>query len=57
MVGKITNLRWSSDWDGEDVGYPDILDVGLYESYDLGCMLYLDTETGEIIDVMQVEED
>ena len=27
---ELTNLAWSSDWNGDEVGYPDIGVVGFY---------------------------
>lgn len=27
---RLENLRWSSDWNGDEVGYPDSGVVGLY---------------------------
>ena len=57
MNGYISDLHWQSDWNGDEVGYNDIGIVGLYTSVNLGIDVYLDAETGEILEVMPNEED
>ena len=52
MNAIIRNLHWRSDWNGDEVGYPDVLVVGLYTSYALGCDFYIDTETGDVLEVL-----
>lgn len=53
----ISDLTWCSDWDGLDVGYDDVLVVGLYYSEHLGAHLYIDTETGELLEILMDEEE
>lgn len=52
MKGIIRNLHWQSDWNGDEVSYPEILVVGLYTSHELGCDFYINTETGDVLEVM-----
>lgn len=55
---ELTNLRWSSDWNGDDVGYPESEIVGLYSQVrDDGIYsFYIDVETGEVLDFWKDEE-
>ena len=42
---------WSSDWDGEEVGFPESSVVGLYNlRVNPDIYLYIDMETLEILD-------
>lgn len=56
MNATIRNLRWQSDWSGYEVGYPDVPVVGLYTSDGLGVDLYVNTETGDVIKILEVVE-
>ena len=49
---ELTDLAWSSDWNGDEVGYPDSEVVGLYsqERDDGTYSFYLDMETNEVLD-------
>lgn len=56
---ELTNLAWSSDWNGYEVGFPEVGVVGLYsqERDDGTYSFYLDMETGNILDFwMEVDE-
>ena len=55
---ELENLRWSSDWDGDDVGYPESEVVGLYsqERDDGSYNFYIDFETGKVLDFWKDEE-
>lgn len=44
------NDLWSSDWNGEDVGYPEIDIVGLYTLKDKPVHYYVNTETGVVLE-------
>ena len=48
----LDNLVWSSDWNGDEVGYPESEIVGLYsqERDDGGYYFYLDMDTAEVLD-------
>ena len=48
----LTNLRWESDWNGEDVGFDDVPVVGLYtqERDDGDYSFYIDMETNDLLD-------
>lgn len=48
-------LHWLSDWDGSDVGFPDINVVGYYMYGELN--LYIDTETEHVIELWFDEEE
>lgn len=49
---ELTDLAWSSDWDGGEVGFPNSEVVGLYsqERDDGSYSFCLDMETGEVLD-------
>ena len=49
---ELTDLVWSSDWDGEDVGYPESEIVGMYsqERDDGHYRFYIDMDTGRVLD-------
>lgn len=51
MNAYINDLHWQSDWDGEEVGYPELDVVGLYTSVRLEIDLHVNTETGEVLQV------
>ena len=52
---ELTDLAWSSDWNGDEVGYPDSEVVGLYsqERDDGTYSFYLDMETNEVLDFLE----
>jgi len=51
------DLRWQSDWNGEEVGHPDIPVVGLYTWRDTGVNMYINAGTSEIIDIWEDKEE
>lgn len=57
MNAILSNLHWQSDWNGEDVGFPEYNVLGLYTSQSLGIDVYLDAETGEVLQVLPHEDD
>jgi hypothetical protein len=48
---------WQSDWNGDEVGYDDVNVVGLYCDPDTGICVYVDSETGEVLEVWEGEDD
>lgn len=52
MIGKITNLKWLSDYKGDNVGFEGIDVVGLYSCRRLGIEVLFDNNSGEILEVM-----
>lgn len=44
----LAEFIWQSDWNGDEVGYPECNVVGLYMYYDM--YMYLDTETNQILE-------
>lgn len=56
---ELTNLAWSSDWNGDEVGYPDVGVVGLYsqERDDGSYSFYIDMETYVVLDFWKEEEE
>lgn len=48
---------WQSDWNGDEVGFDDVLVVGLYSLRGTSWCAYLDMETGEILQLMNLEEE
>ena len=55
---ELTNLAWSSDWNGDEVGYPESEIVGLYsqEREDGSYSFYLDMDTNKVLDFWKDEE-
>ena len=49
---ELTDLAWSSDWNGDEVGFPESEVVGLYsqERDDGIYSFYLDLEAGKVLD-------
>jgi len=45
-----TTDRWSSDWNGDEVGFDDVNVVGFYTIPDSSISYYVDTETGYVLD-------
>lgn len=60
MIDVTVKMLWSSDWDGEDVGYPNSLIVSLYTTEnEEGKILYLyvDVKSNKILDFWIDEEE
>ena len=55
---ELTDLVWSSDWNGDEVGYPESEVVGLYlqERDDGIYSFYLDMETYKVLDFWKDED-
>ena len=55
---ELSDLAWSSDWNGDEVGYPDSEVVGLYsQQRDDGCYyFYIDMDTIKVLDFWKEEE-
>lgn len=55
---ELTDLIWSSDWNGYEVGYPESEVVGLYsqERDDGSYSFYIDTETDKVLDFWKDED-
>ena len=55
---ELTDLVWSSDWNGDKVGYPESEVVGLYlQKRDDGIYsFYLDMETYKVLDFWKDED-
>ena len=55
---ELTNLVWSSDWNGDEVGYPESEVVGLYsqERDDGSYSFYIDMETYKVLDFWKEDE-
>ena len=55
---ELANLGWSSDWNGDEVGYPDSGVVGLYsqERDDGVYSFYIDVETYRVLDFWKDED-
>ena len=54
----LPNLAWSSDWNGDEVGYPETEIVGLYsqERDDGTYSFYIDLEANKVLDFWKDEE-
>lgn len=55
---ELSDLAWSSDWDGDEVGYPESDVVGMYShERDDGCYyFYIDTDTNKVLDFWKEED-
>ena len=55
---ELNNLVWSSDWNGDEIGYPELGVVGLYsQDRDYGCYcFYIDMDTNKVLDFWKEEE-
>ena len=49
--------HWQSDWNGDDVGFDDVLVVGLYSVPNTPISYYVDTENGYVLDAWAEEGD
>lgn len=49
--------HWSSDWNGDEVGFQDVDVVGLYSTPDMPIYYYVDTETGVVLDAWAEEDE
>ena len=56
---ELSDLAWSSDWNGDEVGYPESDVVGLYsQERDDGCYyFYIDMDTNMVLDFWKEEEE
>ena len=56
---ELSDLAWSSDWNGDEVGYPESDVVGLYsQERGDGCYyFYIDMDTNKVLDFWKEEED
>lgn len=54
----LPNLIWSSDWVGDEVGFPESEVVGLYsqERYDGTYSFYIDMEMNKVLEFWKDEE-
>jgi len=55
LTAYIGSLHWHSDWSGYEVGYPEVNIVGLYSSEELDADIYVDTETGNVLEILRGE--
>lgn len=51
------DVHWSSDWNGYEVGYPEIPVVGLYSFPNTEIYMYLNTEDGTILELWESGEE
>lgn len=63
MIGEETDLIlnvdliWQSDWSGDEVGFDDVLVVGLYGLRDEEVYLYIDMETMIVLDAWTFDDE
>lgn len=53
IIGWDQNYHWSSDWNGYEVGYPEVDVVGLYTKENAEGKienLYVNTENGHVLE-------
>lgn len=50
VVVDVTRLLWNSDWNGDEVGHDNCPVVGPYTVPGLELDIYVDTETGVILE-------
>lgn len=55
----VNGLNWESDWNGDEVGYPEVEVVGLYSRPGRTGRqyFYIDMETDTLLDCWTDEED
>lgn len=46
-----SDLLWNSDFNGDEVGYDDVNVAGCYSLRNTGITMYLDVETGDILEL------
>ena len=51
-----TKDRWSSDWNGDEVGFDDVDVVGLYSLPDSSISYYVNVENGYVLDAWADED-
>ena len=51
-----TKDRWSSDWNGYEVGFDDVDVVGLYSLPDSTISYYVNVENGYVLDAWTDED-
>lgn len=51
------DLIWSSDWNGDEVGYDELNVVGLYILKDTDFGFYIDMDTMRILEVIYYGEE
>ena len=56
-VIDLVDFRWQSDWNGYEVGYDDIDVVGLYSMKKYPIDVYMDYETGNILEAWSFNEE
>lgn len=49
---NIKDLHWHGDFRGDEVGFDDLDVVGLYGSPSLNVNFYINTENGEVLEVL-----
>lgn len=51
-------INWFSDWNGYEIGFPEIPVVGFYQSADYpNRYFYINAETGDILDAWEEVEE
>lgn len=51
------NFVWSSNWNGYEVGYDDILTVGLYRLKGTQIYFYINMETDNILEYWSEDDE
>jgi hypothetical protein len=51
------DLMWESDWNGYEIGYPDIQVVGLYNLRHTDVYFYIDMDNYTILEAWEMRED
>jgi hypothetical protein len=57
QIESWSEVGWSSDWNGYELGYDHIPVVGLYSFIGTDTYCYIDTETGTILETWEDGED
>lgn len=55
MKVTIDNLHWQSDWNGYELGFPDVHCVGLYFSIELNSLFYINYEDSKVLAIMSLD--
>jgi hypothetical protein len=51
------DLLWESDWNGYEVGFPDVQVVGLYNLRNTDVYFYIDMDNYTILEAWEMRED
>ncbi|MFJ7982344.1 hypothetical protein ACIQ1D_18960 [Lysinibacillus xylanilyticus] len=57
VIKDISEFHWQSDWNGDEVGFPEIETVGLYTDFINCYTYYIDMDSLRILEVFNDREE